>query len=108
MKFIAFGVAFVIGTPLMAMAAIYSHQLRGLLMALLVFSTALGDVAGINFVSMEYYRGPDRGYEVNLSDLIAIALLIAVIVKFPSKIKWVPYNTTWLFLFFCACMYIDV
>ena len=96
MKHLVFGMAFVFGVPVMAMVAMNSAKLRGLLLALLVFSVALGDSANINFVSMENYRGPDRGFEVNLTDLISLGLILALLIRFPTQLKWAPVNTTWM------------
>jgi len=84
----------------MAMAAMYSMRLRGLLVAALIFSTVLGDVASINFVSMENERGPDRGFEITLTVLIAAALALALVVCFPRRVQWLPYNSLWLFALF--------
>jgi hypothetical protein len=61
-------------------------------------------MASINFVSMEKYRGPDRGFEVTLTDLIAWGLILGTAVRFPAKICWVPHNSLWIFAFFgIAC-----
>ncbi len=83
----------------MIYAALFFKKARGWLFVALVFSTILGDLANINFLSMETYRGPDRGFEVNLSDLIALSLVIFLILRFPGKLNWLPFNSFWMFLF---------
>jgi hypothetical protein len=53
---------------------------------------------------MEHYRGPDRGFEINLTDLTAWGLIIGMIAKYPKKIQWIPFNSFWLAaLFLIAC-----
>ncbi|OGG44596.1 MAG: hypothetical protein A3F84_05555 [Candidatus Handelsmanbacteria bacterium RIFCSPLOWO2_12_FULL_64_10] len=103
MKYAAFIVAFALGVPAVSFAAASSARLRGWLLAALIFSTALGDVANIYFLFTRY-RGPDRGFEVNLTDLIAWGMIIALLLRYPTKICWVPYNSSWMFVFFgIAC-----
>ncbi len=90
MKYLVFAVAFAAGVPLMAGVAMWSRRARGWLLAVLVLSTVLGDLANINFLSMETYRGPDRGFEVSLSDLVALALALSVIVTDFGRVRWFP------------------
>ncbi|MEW6754361.1 MAG: O-antigen ligase family protein [Candidatus Latescibacterota bacterium] len=104
MKYEIFAVALLVGVPLLALAAVAWPQARGWLLTLLVVSTALGDEASINFVSMESYRGPDRGFEVTLTDLVALALAAALVVRHPRRLVWWPYNTAWMVgLFLVGC-----
>ena len=39
---------------------------------------------------METYRGPDRGFEVSLSDLVALGLILSVLITDLARIRWVP------------------
>ena len=71
----------------MIFAAYSSVKMKGLLIALLIFSTAMGDMANINFISMELYRGPDRGFEINLTDLILLCLSISFLIKYRSALQ---------------------
>jgi hypothetical protein len=89
-KYVAFSLAFAVGVPLMALVASFSPKARGWLLALLVLSTALGDLANINFLSLETYRGPDRGFEVSLSDLVALGLVVSLLVKDARAVRWLP------------------
>ncbi len=100
MKYAVFALLLGLGVPAMAGAAAWSGRLRGLLLVALVFSPVLGDLANINFVSMEGYRGPDRGFEVNLTDLIAWALVLALVVRDFGRIRWFPFNTGLMAIFF--------
>jgi len=93
MKYAIFSLAFLLGVPAMAAAAWFSQRVRGWLLSALVFATCLGDRANINFYSLETYRGPDRGFEVTLADLLAIALALAVTFRRPRRIQVWPYNT---------------
>ena len=104
MKYLVFFAMFAGGVPLMASAAISSARYRGLLLAVLVFSTVLGDMASINFLSTENYRGPDRGFELTLTDLVALALAIAVIVRFPRQVNWLPFGTLPMALLFVVAI----
>jgi O-antigen ligase len=100
MKYLLFSIISIFGVPLMTLAAVSSERIWKLLIVFLVFSTALGDMANINFLSMEYYRGPDRGFEVNLTDLICVALILTLIFKHHTELKLWPKNTGIMFLIF--------
>ena len=65
-----------------------------------MLSTALGDLANINFVSMEGYRGPDRGFEVSLSDLVALGLVGSLRLRDSARIRWLPAGTLAFAAFF--------
>ncbi|GAB4455763.1 MAG: hypothetical protein OHK0029_12380 [Armatimonadaceae bacterium] len=105
MKYAAFGVALLIGVPVMTYAGIVSERLRGWLVTLLIFSVTVGDMVAINFISMETYRGPDRGFEVTLTDLIALALIGVAFACNRERIVWLPFNSLWLLaLFVIACI----
>ena len=95
MKYAAFVLVSLTLVPLMAGLALWRPRWRVWLLAALVFSTALGDMANINFLSLETYRGPDRGFEVNLTDLIAVALAIVLVVRHARRVRWLPYNSLW-------------
>lgn len=73
-------------------------------MALLIFSVALGDMANIFFVSMETYRGPDRGFELNLTDLICWGLSLMLLTRSLRTIRWISFNTIWMFGYFCMAL----
>ena len=89
----------------MAIGAMWFSRLRGYLFSLMVGSTVLAAHGAVNLVSMELYRGPDRGFEITLADLVCWALLTALAVRFPGKVEWFPRNTWLLLLFFLnACL----
>jgi len=104
MKYVAFMVIVLGAVPVMTALGMWSERWRGWLVTALVFSTALGDLANVNFVSLELYRGPDRGYEINLADLIALALALALAVRLPRRVRWLPYNMLPLALLFVGCV----
>ena len=105
MKYLIFSLVSLIGFGGMLGIATRSATARGILLAGLIFSTAFGDFANINFMSMETYRGPDRGFEVTLTDLIAGALIIAMLIQYPKRLTWFPYNSGWMLGFFgLACV----
>lgn len=100
MKYLVFSLAFAFGVPAIAVLASWSRSARGWLLALLVLSTALGDLANINFLSMETYRGPDRGFEVSLSDLVALGLTLSVVLTDAVRVRWMPPLTLSFAAFF--------
>ncbi len=89
----------VVSVPFMTCGAMWFTRFRGWLVGLLIFATALGDKANINFMSYEWYRGTDRGFEVNLVDLIALSLVTALLIRFPTRLKWWPFNSFWFFAY---------
>jgi len=105
MKYAVLAAALAFAVPVMAMGAFQFARLRNCLFAGMVFATVLGSHGSINLVSRELYRGPDRGFEVSIADLICWALMIAVVTRFPGKIQWLPRNFWWLLAFFVyACV----
>jgi hypothetical protein len=92
-KYAVFALFTVVSVPAMAAIATISDRLRGWLLTALVFSTVLGDKGAINFVSMETYRGPDRGFEMTLTDLIALAMVAALAIRKPRDVRWLPFNS---------------
>lgn len=101
MKFIIFFLVMLFGVPAMAMKASGSDSFRGWVLSLVIATTAFANQIKINFVSMEGYRGPERGFELNLTDLCAWALVIALLNKHKKAIKWLPYNSIPL-----ACLFL--
>ena len=112
--FLTFGACII---PTAAYLAMISNCWRGWLLSALVFSTAIGNKSKINFISMESYRGPDRGFEITLTDLICWGLILAMVTQYIyhnhlarydslwCKIKIIPSNTFWMFAFFIsACI----
>jgi hypothetical protein len=89
----------------MAWGAKTSERIRGWLVTLMIAIIGFGKVGSINFVSMETYRGPDRGFEVTLTDLVAIAFIWLMITRYKDRIVWFPYNSFWLLaLWLIACI----
>jgi len=100
MKYAVFALLLVLAVPAMTALAWQSEKLRGYLFSALIFATCLGDHGNIHLLSIETYRGPDRGFEVTLVDLIAWSLAIAVVARKPGRIAWIPYNTWLMLLYF--------
>lgn len=105
MKFVVFGIALMLGVPLMTLVDLLVPKARVWLFAALVFTTVLGDHGNVHLVSLEWYRGPDRGFEVTLTDLIALAMALSLVVRRPARLAWWPYNSGPMLLFFAvACL----
>jgi len=96
MKYIAFILMAMIGVPLMIQYGSKSARVRENLVTALIFLTSVGGPTKINFVSYEHYRGPDRGFEVTLTDLIVFSLCYILKTKYPRALIMKPYNTAWL------------
>lgn len=90
MKYIIFTIALVMGVPVMAGAAAFSEKIKHLLFSLLVVSFLFGTKFSINILSMEYYRGPVRGFEISLADLICLGLIIGMLLRNGNRIIWLP------------------
>lgn len=96
MKWIAFTGMVMFGVPVMTWAALHMSRARTALFALLVFSTVIK--VSVNFWSLEDYRGPDRGFEVHLTDLVALSLGLSMLVRRPGQLTWLPFNSLFLAL----------
>jgi len=103
MKYVAFGTMLLGGVPLMVWLGMANQRMRELLVAVLLASTCFGPLGKLNFVSIETYRGPDRGFELTLTDLVALALCIVILIRFPREMVAVPPRTIVLAVFFLLC-----
>lgn len=103
-KYVLFGLMVVIGVPVMAYLALQGAQARSWLLSLMIVSTGVGKNTSINFVSMESYRGPDRGFEVQLTDLICLSLAIGLIIRDAKRVQWIPFGTFVLALYLGMCL----
>jgi hypothetical protein len=94
LKYAIFALFAVVAVPAMFVLAQSNRRYLGWLLALATFLTMYTNSTRIHFISMEEYRGPDRGFEVTLTDLIFLAVFPLVASK--RGVKWLPYN--WLAL----------
>jgi len=90
--FFAFALTMV---PLWTALAWSSERWRSWLFSLLVAAPMLGDRGNIHFLSVETYRGPDRGFEVTLADLLALSLAMAVTMRRPGRLSFWPAGSFW-------------
>lgn len=91
MKYVIYTIVVLAGVPWVASFAKKSEKNRAILLAVMAFSQTLGAKTAFNYLSMEKYRGVDRGFQITLTDLIAWGLLIYLngsrnraITKFPK------------------------
>jgi len=87
MKYVIFTLAALIVVPWFASLAQKSAKNRAVLFGIMVFSPTLGAKTAINYVSIETYRGVDRGFQVTLTDLIAWGLLLYFVQNRPPNVK---------------------
>jgi hypothetical protein len=100
MKFVLFTVALVLGVPTVAAASAFSKQLKRLAFVAMIVSFLFGSQFSINLMSMEMYRGPVRGFEVTLADIIVLGLILGMMLRTGSLIIWRPRMFFPLFAFF--------
>jgi hypothetical protein len=79
-------------------------RVRDWLLSLLIATPALGKMTSINFVSMETYRGPERGFELTLADLITWSLIAILVMRHRTRLVWIPHNTFVLALLFALAV----
>lgn len=90
MKFVIFTIALVVGVPAIAAATAMFKKLKYLAFAGMVVSFMFNAQFSINLMSMEHYRGPVRGFEITLADIVALGLILGMLLRSGSKIKWIP------------------
>ncbi|WP_320129941.1 O-antigen ligase family protein [uncultured Sphaerochaeta sp.] len=100
MKYVIFTFALVLGVPVIAGATAFSKLLKRLAFSVMIVSFLFGSKFSINIMSMEFYRGPVRGFEVTFADLIAMGLALGMLLRTGSKIVWRPRFFFPLFAFF--------
>lgn len=101
MKYFVFIVFALVAIPAIIAAVRSKKRYFSPLFASTVFLTMYINSSRIHFVSYEDYRGPDRGFEVSLIDVIMIGLLPAVVGSKNRK-GW-PYNLTSHIVFAILC-----
>lgn len=100
MKYMLFMIALVVGVPLIAGVTAFSKKLKYLALIGMVVSFMFNSQFSINLVSMEQYRGPIRGFEISLADIITLGLIIGMLLRTGSLIIWKPRFTLLLLGFF--------
>ena len=104
MKYIAFLLFILAGVPLLFGFQALSSRTRNLFVLLLILSSVIG--IDINFVSLETYRGYDKGFRIALIDALTYAWALYLVTHYPSKLRWFPDNC-WLGLGFLGWMFIS-
>ncbi|MDY0287610.1 MAG: O-antigen ligase family protein [Sphaerochaeta sp.] len=100
MKYMIFGLAVVLGIPLIAAGTAFSKNLKYLALMGMVTSFLFNAQFSINLMSMEHYRGPVRGFEITFADIIALGLILGMLLRTGSKIVWKPRFSFLLLGFF--------
>ena len=105
MKYIIFTIALAAGVPFIAFTSTVSSTMKRVFFGLMVVSFLFGSATSINLMSMEYYRGPVRGFEITLADLVAWGLSIGMLLRSGSAIVWRPRFFFPLLAFFLYAAY---
>jgi O-antigen ligase len=104
MKYAVLAAALGLAAPVMVLGGLWFSRVRAFLFSLMICATVLGPHGSINAVSRALYRGPDRGFEFTLTDLVCWSLIVVLIARFPGRIEWWPRHSWLLLLFFLyAC-----
>ncbi len=104
MKYFVFILFAMVAAPITAVLSSMSPLLRGLGVMALVFSPAIGDMANINFLSMEEYRGPDRGFEIALTDILTLGFFGYLLMHHSNRLLWWPLGSTPLLILYLIGM----
>ena len=100
MKFVLFTIALVVGIPAVAAATAFSATLKRLALSFMIVTYLFGSMVSINLMSMELYRGPVRGFEITLSDIICVGLILGMLMRSASLVIYRPRFSFLLTLFF--------
>ena len=92
--------ALLLGVPFIAGATAFFKKIKYLAFITMVVTFLFNSQFSINFLSMELYRGPVRGFEITLADIISLGLIIGMLLRTGSKIVWKPRFTLLLLGFF--------
>ncbi|HAR63408.1 MAG TPA: hypothetical protein DCS13_08095, partial [Candidatus Margulisbacteria bacterium] len=110
-KFLIFWFIALLGCPIGIYLAINYRKFERFLFFMMIFLTASAfPWFDINFMSMEWYRGTTRGFEVTVLDLIGIILLGVCLIspRHKKKFTFIPYNFPFmlalLFLGLCSVL----
>jgi O-antigen ligase len=104
MKYAVFLLAALLLVPAVAALTARDERWRTRILAVLVGATAVCGSVSINFASLETYRGPDRGFEVTIVDLLAWGLAGGLLASGDRRIRWLPYNSLWCLGFFAVAL----
>ena len=100
MKYFIFFAMLGFGVPLAIAGAALFARVRSWLVTALIATSCLDITTSINFLSLQFYRGTARGFEVTLTDLLTWSLIGALLIRFPRRVRYVPYNSVWMALSF--------
>jgi hypothetical protein len=92
-------------------ASVLSKRLRELFFLLLVFLSPLIERLDLNYVSRDWYRGTSRGFEVAVSDILAVSVLMGTLLaprQGQRRAFW-PASFGFMLLFFLyACFNVAI
>jgi hypothetical protein len=91
--------------------ACLGRWIRDVFFVLLVFTAPMIEFLDINYVSRDWYRGVERGFEIAIADILALSLLGSSVL-FPPKgrrrLYWPPALGIMLLYFLYACFNVAI
>lgn len=109
LKYILFGIALVVGVPALAGLAYVKRFVLRWLIFIAVFLTHENYRLSLNFFPAETYRGTARGIEITLADMLMWSLLLALLLIYRQRFRFLPRGG-WLYLlyfFWCSLSLIN-
>jgi hypothetical protein len=99
LKYVIFFLALFLVVPLGVMFATSSKLGEKVVLFMMIFFTCRLEET-INFVSVQFYRGTSRGYEVCLVDLTTLVLFFVIILKKDFEVTVLPPGSVLYFIYF--------
>ncbi|MDA8018979.1 MAG: hypothetical protein MPN21_16175 [Thermoanaerobaculia bacterium] len=104
MKWVLFFAFAATAVPASAVLVAAGGRYRAVMLAVLAVTPFFGDLVNVNIMSMENYRGPDRGFEISMTDLLGLGMALGLLVR-PTRLRrWPPGLLPCLLLFLLASL----
>lgn len=104
LKYIVFGIALIVGVPTLVSLACAKRFVLRWLVFVAVFLSYEHYYLSLNFFPAESYRGTARGMEITVTDMLLWSLLLALLLIYRHRFRFLPRGG-WLYLlyfFWCS------
>lgn len=105
-KHVIFFTFLFLSVPVFTLVWSLSEKAQNFGVFLLLFTMPFNEAAGINFFPEPFYRGTSRGFEITLTDLIAISILLSIYIK-RKRIIFLPKGS-FLYLIYFLISFISI